>query len=294
MQRELERKPAEPGMEGWQLNLRGLAGGHSGIQIHQQLGNAIKLLGQWLMEARTLGIRVAGFDGGTAHNVIPREGSVTFVSPAGSRPALQALNERMLQRWSGYLPEADAGIMLELQQADVAMPLAPSAQAQLEQLLLLFPHGALSYNAEQPADLVDLSINLAVVRVDDRGLFLETTLRYFNRAEADGLAQQVQAAAEWLGCELEATIDYPGWLPDFESPLLALGQVVYRDLFGDQPAVKAIHAGLECGILKGKLPGCDILSFGPTIRGAHSPRERLQISTVAPFWRLLTGVLERL
>lgn len=294
LRRSFERAESEPAMECWRLQLRGLAGGHSGIQIHQQLGNAIKLLGQWLREARSLGARLVSFDGGIAHNVIPREGSVVILAPAGARAELDALNAGMLARWRAYLPADDAGVSLELEAAAPGRPLNSADQAAIEQLLLLFPHGAISYNAEQPADLVDLSINLAVFRLDETGLFLETTLRYFNRDEAEALAQQVLAAAEWLGCEVEETIDYPGWQPDFDSPLLALGLDTSEVLFGERPAVKAIHAGLECGILKGKLPGCDILSFGPTIRGAHSPRERLEIATVRPFWQLLTGVLERL
>lgn len=294
LRRSIERVDPEAGMESWRLQLRGLAGGHSGIQIHQQLGNAIKLLAQWLCEARSLGVRLAAFDGGIAHNVIPREAGLEFLAPEGAQQELEALNQRMLARWQAYLPAEDSGISLDLGAAEPTRPLSTADQAQIEQMLLLFPHGAISYNAEQPADLVDLSINLAVFRLDDAGLFLETTLRYFNRDEAEPLAQQVLAVAEWLDCEVEETIDYPGWQPDFDSPLLALGLDTCETLFGRRPAVKAIHAGLECGILKGKLPGCDILSFGPTIRGAHSPRERLEISTIQPFWQLLTGILERL
>jgi len=279
----------------WRLSLRGLAGGHSGIQIHQQLGNAIKLLGQWLVEARALGIRVSGFDGGIAHNVIPREASVSFYCAADREPELAALNAALLDRWQSYLPEADAGLELFLEPlADRATaPLDTGAQAQLEQLLLVFPHGAMSYNLQQPADLVDLSINLAVVRVDAEGLFLETTMRFFNEAQSSALAQEVEAIAQWLACTVEPTVDYPGWQPQFDSPLLAETKALYEKLHGASPAIKAIHAGLECGILKSKKADVDIISFGPTIRGAHSPRERLEIATVAPFWRLLTALLEQ-
>jgi dipeptidase D len=160
--------------------------------------------------------------------------------------------------------------------------------------LLVFPHGAISYNQQQPADLVDLSINLALVRLDSAGLLLETTLRYFNSDEALSLQQQVIALARWLDASLETTIDYPGWQPDFDSPLLAQTAALCEELFGNIPAIKAIHAGLECGILKSKKPTMDVVSFGPTIRGAHSPRERLEIATVPPFWQLLTTLLSRL
>lgn len=294
LRREVPRIEAPDTMESWQLQLRGLSGGHSGIEIHLGLASAIKLLGQWLTEARALGIQLVEFDGGIAHNVIPREASVSFLAPAGSREQLEALNDRLMASWKTYLREPDNGISLELAAASPGMPVAPDFQQQFEQMLTVFPHGAMAYNAEHPADLVDLSINLAVVRVDDDGFFLETTLRYFNRAESEALAQQVMAVADWLGCDVTSTIDYPGWEPDFDSPLLALGQSIYESQLGEAPAVKAIHAGLECGILKGKLPDCDILSFGPTIHGAHSPRERLEISTVPPFWALVTAILERI
>ncbi|MEP5763006.1 MAG: beta-Ala-His dipeptidase [Halieaceae bacterium] len=294
LRRELERATAAADMEPWTLSLRGLAGGHSGIQIHQQLGNAVKLLGQWLIEARDIGVQLCSFDGGVAHNVIPREASLGFYAPAAARQKLEALNSKMLSRWFAYLPEADADLTLELLPAELAAPLAAVEQAQFEQLLLLFPHGAISYNAAQPADLVDLSINLAVVRIDAQGFFLETTLRYFNGDEAEGLAQQVLAIAEWWACRVETTVDYPGWQPQFDNPLLDSTSELYQELFGTAPAVKAIHAGLECGILKSKKADVDIVSFGPTIRGAHSPRERLEIATVPPFWKLLTAVLERL
>ena len=294
LRRSMARQAVPADTEAWRLKLGGLAGGHSGIQIHQQLGNAIKLLGQWLMEARDIGVHVAGLHGGVAHNVIPREATLEFYAPAGASERLEALSASMLARWRSFLPEADAGLTLELSAADILSPLTGEAQAQLQQLLLVFPHGAVSYNPEQPADLVDLSINFAVLRVDEEGLFLETTLRYFNDNEARGLAQQVLAIGEWLDCSIESTIDYPGWKPEFDNPLLELASSCYRDLFGEEPAVKAIHAGLECGILKSKKADLDVVSFGPTIRGAHSPRERLEIQTVEPFWRLLTTLLERL
>ena len=292
--RPLQRGRPNPELESWQLNLRGLAGGHSGIQIHQQLGNAIKLLGQWLAEAQPLGLQLSGFAGGIAHNVIPREATVSFSCASGTREALQALNTKMLQRWRSYLPAADHSLELELKPLAQQAPLTETDQQLLQQLLLVFPHGAQSYSLEHPAELVDLSINMAVLNVDESGLFLETTLRFFNELEAQALAQQVLAHAAWLNAEVEETVDYPGWQPRFDSPLLEQVSCLYEELFGARAEVKAIHAGLECGILKSKTPEVDIISFGPTIRGAHSPTERLEIATVAPFWKLLTELLHRL
>ncbi len=294
MRRSLDFEDAAADAECWRLTLRGLAGGHSGIQIHQQLGNAIKLLGQWLQRAESLGVRICSFEGGVAHNVIPREATLVFCCPHGQQADLEALNQELRSAWLSYLPQADAALEIELQAIELASPLVPAQQALVRQLLLLFPHGAISYNAQQPADLVDLSINLAVVRVDADGLFLESTLRYFNQDEAAALEQQVLVIAEWLAAELEYTIDYPGWQPDFDGELLQLASDTYKELYGQVPAVKAIHAGLECGIIKSKKPDVDTVSFGPTIRGAHSPRERLEIATVEPFWNLLVSLLNRI
>ncbi len=294
LRREMERA-TEPGTgESWRLSLRGLAGGHSGIQIHQQLGNAIKLLGQWLVEARDLDVRLCAFDGGVAHNVIPREASLDFHCAPGLRTQLEALNAGLLARWQSYLPEADAGLELCLEPVESALAVTPALQALFQQLIMIFPHGAISYNLERPAELVDLSINLAILRLHAKGLYLETTLRYFNEKQALGLAQQVLAIADWLEAEPEQTVNYPGWQPEFDNPLLAQTVALYAELFGNPPAIKAIHAGLECGILKSKKSDMDIVSFGPTIRGAHSPRERLEIATVPGFWRLLTTLLERM
>lgn len=294
LRRPLSWEEADEALEYWRLDVRGLAGGHSGIQIHQQLGNAIKLLGQWLAETADLDLRVASFQGGVAHNVIPREASLVFASSPGSKAKLDGICHRLQQRWASYLPAADSELSLQLISAPPGALLERPDQQMLQQVLLMFPHGAISYNQAQPADLVDLSINMAVLRVNETGLYLESTLRYFNSEEALALEQQVRAIAQWLQAEIEDTVDYPGWQPDFDSELLARAQNCYRESYGEDAAIKAIHAGLECGILKSKKPDTDIISFGPTIRGAHSPRERLEIATVEPFWKLLVSLLKDL
>ena len=279
-----------PGMECWAIDIRGLAGGHSGIQIHQQLGNAVKLLAEYLREVE--GLCLAAIDVGIAHNVIPREGRVEFCCPAGRGDQLQALLEQCLQRWLDYLPEADRELSLTLQPAALGQALDEVDSHRVLDLAAAFPHGAQAYSLEQPADLVDLSINLAILRLAAGELFLEASYRFFNEDQAAPLEQGVLALARAFDLDVAPVVGYPGWQPDFDSALLARGKALHQRLFGHEPAVKAIHAGLECGILKSKKPDVDILSFGPTIRGAHSPTERLEIGTVAPFWQFLTALLE--
>lgn len=292
--RQLQRELAPVGERGLRLRLSGLAGGHSGLQIHQQLGNANKLLAQWLYEAAALGVRLSAFNGGVAHNVIPRSATVDFSCPRQQVVELERLNQRMQARWLSFLPAADRQLQLALEDCDIAEVFTRDAQAGLCQFLLALPHGAQSYNLSQPAELVDLSCNLALVKTEGAVLGVTASLRFFNEDEAQALMATVLSIAEGFQFAAESVLSYPGWKPDFDSGLLAQTRALYRQLFDEEAQVKAIHAGLECGILKSKMGEVDIISFGPTIRGAHSPAERLDISTVEPFWRLLTGLVRQL
>ncbi|MEH6570270.1 MAG: aminoacyl-histidine dipeptidase, partial [Halioglobus sp.] len=166
--------------------------------------------------------------------------------------------------------------------------------AQILDLIAIFPHGAQSYNLEQPADLVDISTNLAMLRLGRGELFMEASFRFFNEQQSLPVQRSVEALARAFELTVKPVVGYPGWQPDFNSALLAQAVALHEQLFDCTPAIKAIHAGLECGILKSKKPKTDILSFGPTIRGAHSPTERLQISTVAPFWKMLSELLAQM
>ncbi len=279
--------PAESGY--WSVSIKGLGGGHSGIQIHEQLGNAIKLLAQFLHGVD--GVQLASFTAGVAHNVIPREGVVVFSCPTGGEQALSDSLAQLRRQWLAYLPAADNALELSLSAAEPLAVLSVAGSREIIQLISLLPHGAQSYNLEQPAGLVDLSINLANIRLAEGGLFLETSYRFFNEAQSVPLQQSVLALASLFGLTINPSVGYPGWQPDFGSPLLARASALHKTLFGSDPAVKAIHAGLECGILKSKMPDVDILSFGPSIRGAHSPSERVLIETVPPFWQFLTKLL---
>lgn len=290
--RDFDTAPAAEQSEYWSVSIKGLGGGHSGIQIHEQLGNAIKLLAQFLQGVDS--VQLASFSAGVAHNVIPREGLVLFACPAGEREALSSALEKLRDQWLAYLPEADHALELSLASADTTPVMSVADSNKIIQLVSLFPHGAQSYNLEQPADLVDLSINLANIRLAEGEFFLESSYRFFNDTQSVPLQQSVLALAQLFDLKVNITVGYPGWQPDFSSPLLAQASALHKTLFGSEPAVKAIHAGLECGILKSKKPDLDILSFGPSIRGAHSPTERVLIETVPPFWQFLTKLLAQM
>ena len=287
--RSFSMEPVADSSESWELTLSGLAGGHSGVQIHEQLGNGIKLFAEALRGIP--GLQLAAIDVGVAHNVIPREGSVRFSCEAGAEGAIREHLRAVREQWLAYLPEADKDLELELSAAVVDTALDAVDSRRLLDLVSVFPHGAQAYSLEQPADLVDLSINLAILRLSDGELFIESSYRFFNEDQSLPLQHSVLALARAFDLEVTPDVGYPGWQPDFASPLLEQGSELHQRMFGQRPAVKAIHAGLECGILKSKKPDVDILSFGPTIRGAHSPTERLQIDTVEPFWQFLKQLL---
>lgn len=276
----------------WTLSLKGLAGGHSGIQIHQQLGNAIKLLSQCLNGLE--GIQISALDIGVAHNVIPREGRIDFTCPTSTGDRLPVHLQGVRQQALGYLPAEDAELELVLQAGESDQVLSAADSTVIVDLLAAFPHGVQAYHLQLGAELVDLSINLAMVRLEQGALYLESSYRFFNEDQSLPLQQSVLALAGAFQLAVTPVVGYPGWQPDLDSPLLARGCIVHEQLFGAAPAVKAIHAGLECGILKSKKPELDILSFGPTIRGAHSPTERLQIDTVEPFWQFLKALLAQM
>jgi dipeptidase D len=240
------------------------------------------------------GVQLAALDVGVAHNVIPREGSVSFACPGGASEQLAERVEQVRQQALGYLPAADHQLEFDLRPAPADAALSAPDTAALLDLLAAFPHGVQAYNLALGSALVDLSINLATARLQGGAFFLESSYRFFNESQSLPLQHAVLALARAYALDVKTVVGYPGWQPDLDSPLLAQGRALHEQLFGVAPAVKAIHAGLECGILKGKKPDLDILSFGPTIRGAHSPTERLQIDTVTPFWQFLTALLARM
>lgn len=276
----------------WRLELKGLAGGHSGVEIHHQLGNALKLLAEGLADVEAM--QLASADAGVAHNVIPREGSVTFACSLAQAQVLAERLDALMARWRSYLPAPDHALSLTLTQVGPQPVMSVADSQRLLAVLAAFPHGAQAYSLAQPADLVELSINLARLQLQDGALELEASYRFFNTEQALPLRSGVEALVGLAGLQIQRIDGYPGWEPDFASPLLARAKALHQRLFDSEPAVKAIHAGLECGILKSKKPDTDILSFGPTIRGAHSPTERLRIDTVPPFWHYLTALLAEL
>jgi dipeptidase D len=275
------------------LKLSGLRGGHSGLDIILQRGNAIKLLARILDTAhRQSALRIAQLSGGNMHNAIPREAAATIVTQdaAKLKRAIQAEFERV----RAELSVADPGMQLEMSDAP-AQSSAWSDQSTSNVLRFLeaMPHGVIAMSLDIPG-LVETSTNLATVRLEGEQLVALSSNRSSVASALSALRQRIRAIGELAGASVEEAAGYPGWKPDLSSQLLKVVSEVHQKTLGKEAEVKAVHAGLECGIIGEKLPGMDMISFGPQIEFPHSPNERVHIESVARFWKLLTAVLGRL
>jgi dipeptidase D len=277
------------------ISLTGLKGGHSGCDIHLQRGNAVQLLGRALWAAYHDGrFRLARLQGGSAHNAIPREAFATLVVAAADRSALMTAVEREFEAIDIEYGPADPGMQLAVD--DTAAPEGVWDQATTERVLRLInalPHGVGAMSYDIP-DLVETSVNLATVVPDNGSLRIGLSSRSSIDSALEAMRRRVRAVGLLAEAEVEEDEAYPGWKPDLESRLLEVVKDVHRRELGTEPEVKAIHAGLECGILGKKIPGIDMISFGPQIEFPHSPDERVHVSSVGRFYRLVAATLTEL
>ena len=293
---ELGTAPAPETGVALAVALRGLKGGHSGVDIHLQRGNAVKLLGRALWSAGLLGHRyhLARFEGGSAHNAIPREAFATLVVPADGQSALLAALDREVAAIRGEYGEADPGMRLS---ADATTrPDTVWDGTTTERVLRLvnaLPHGVEAMNYDIP-DLVETSVNLATVTPVNGSLRMGLSSRSSIDSALEAMRRRLRAVGVLAGAAVEEDEAYPGWKPDLDSRLLEVVKDVHRRQFDSDPDVKAIHAGLECGILGKKVPGIDMISFGPRIEFPHSPDERVHVASVARFYTLLEATLATL
>ncbi len=272
----------------------GFLGGHSGVDIHEQRGNAIKFLIDWVKALPEGSFELAEWRGGKAHNIIPRD---AFAVIKLKDPSLaRAAAEKVTARWQSYLPANDRKFFARVEEAEAGATEVVSGTdlRLLLAFLTAFPHGAHSYDLASNKELVSMSNNLAISLLVRSQFYLQSSLRFFDRNECVSLENQVTALAEGFGVEVTKNGEYPSWKPIRDNKLLGLVSEKYEALFKKKAKVTAIHAGLECGILRDKIGPIDAVSFGPTIMGAHSPDERVHIPTVETFWSLLKEVLKSL
>lgn len=292
--RTFELKQSKGKATGAKLVVGGFLGGHSGVDIHEQRGNAIKFLMDWLNSMPSDSYQLNEWRGGKAHNIIPRD-AFALVNLTNIDSAQKALEE-VTSRWLSFMPESDRKFFgkIELLESSFEEVLSDQDKKLATNFLMAFPHGAHAYDLASNKDLVALSNNLAISLVVRGQFYLQSSLRFFDRGECVGLENQVVSLANGFGMEYTKNGEYPSWKPVRENKLLDLVASKYHEVFHKEAKITAIHAGLECGILRDKIGPIDAVSFGPTIMGAHSPQERLLVPTVGPFWNLLLEVLKSL
>jgi dipeptidase D len=277
------------------VNLRGLKGGHSGIDIQLQRGNATKLLARALhmasYEARFL---LSDIRGGNAHNAIPREASATVVVDGGSTDTFRSSLEHELAAIRSEFASVEPRLAWEISAIDAPEKAwDEQTTARVLNLLTALPHGVVSMSYDIPG-LVETSTNLAVVAPTDGKLKIWMSSRSSVASAIEAVRRRIRAAAALAGCEITEGGGYPGWKPDMDSRLLAVVRQLHVEVLGSEPEVGAVHAGLECGIIGEKYDGMDMISFGPQIEFPHSPDERVHIESVERFYRLLLATLEKL
>ncbi len=295
----LARRRALLGTAPYRLAVKGLRGGHSGVDIHENRANAIKLAVRTLLAALDAGIEVdlVSLDGGSKHNAIPREAFAVLRIPKGAEAQLREVMERCLGDFREEFGAIEPGLEVVLEamedSADVQRPMNVHARDRLLLALDGIPHGVLAMSRDVPG-LVETSNNLAVIATEGEKAVLTTSHRSSVMPALFAVQRQVRSICELAGAQVQVHDAYPGWKPNPDSPLVKKTAEVYRRLFGEEMALKAIHAGLECGLLLEKKPGLDIVSIGPEIRNAHSPDEMVEIASVEKTYRLLTALLAEL
>ncbi len=281
------------------LTVKGLKGGHSGLNIIENRGNALKVLNRILLAAVEKGIELdlVSLDGGSKHNAIPREAFATCRVPKGEREALRAVIEEMKGEFEAEFGAIDPGLEIVVEEPDDSEDMREvfnqHARDRLLHLLRTLPHGVLSMSRDVPG-LVETSNNVAIVATEKDAVRITTSHRSSVMPALFAVREQIRSASRLAGGEVDEDEAYPGWKPNPDSALVNKTLDVYEELFGERPALKAIHAGLECGLLIEKLPGLDAVSIGPEIRNAHSPDEMVQISSVQRFYAHVKALLKAL
>jgi dipeptidase D len=291
----VQKEQIPQGYKTLRMKVSGLQGGHSGDDIHRNRGNANKILNRFLWESsRKFNIRVSSFEGGNLRNAIAREAIGIFLAPADQYQSVLSFADHYLKdlRFEFRVSEPDLKIEIEeFETPDFVM--AKSTQDLLLNALYACPHGVMAYSQDIP-NFVETSTNLASVKMQNGKIRIATSQRSSIESAKDDICNMVASVFRMTGAQIDHSDGYPGWAPNPHSKVLELCVQSYESLFGQKPVVRAIHAGLECGLIGDKYPGLDMISYGPTMRGVHSPTERLEISTVEKFWVLTLDLLKKI
>jgi dipeptidase D len=279
----------------FRVSVTGLKGGHSGVDIHLGRGNSNKVLNRFLWHAAEKhGLRLASIDGGSLRNAIPRESFALVTIPDDMKDGFLKCIGEFAILVKKELAAVEPDLKMEAVPADLPKSLMDDAtQKNLLAAVYACPNGVMRMSNEMPG-LVETSTNLAIVKSGDGMIRVQCLLRSSVDSAKLDLEHMIRCVFELAGAEIVFDGQYPGWKPNPDSAILKTMQEIYRKKFGKVPEIKAIHAGLECGLLGGVYPAWDMISFGPTIRYPHSPDEKVNIETVGKFWDYLVETLKNI
>ena len=284
------------GFAGLKMSVTGMKGGHSGIDIPLQRGNAIKVFFRILNAATNLGVRLVSIDGGSLRNAIPREAFGVLAVDEANVGNFAALTDEIADEVKKELAATEPGLTIELEESDLPENCMDfNTQQKLTAAVVACPNGVIRMS-DSMEGLVETSTNLAVLKSnsDTKTVKGGCLMRSSVDSAKKELGTRLKAVFELAGAEVVFSGAYPGWKPNLDSPILKTMQDVYNRNWGKIPKIMAIHAGLECGILAKNYPHWDMISFGPTIRYPHSPDEKVNIETVQKFWEFLLLSLENI
>ena len=275
------------------IEVKGLSGGHSGMDIHRGRANANKLINRLLyLSAKRVGLRVGSIDAGGLRNAIPREASAVVTVNESDIAEFKEFFSAQVESIKAEYAATDPNMEVVLQSTDLPGSLLdPNFQNRLLAAVYACPNGAFRMSADMEG-LVQTSNNLARVVVADGNYKVQNLTRGSVDSEKMDLARAIACAFDLMGAKVEFSGAYPGWAPKPDSPIVNIMSKLYQEMFDGKAKVAACHAGLECGILGSAYPDVQMISFGPNIRGAHSPDEKVQISSVQKYWSLLLEALK--
>ena len=288
---KFEEVPA--GSKAFQLVVKGLKGGHSGMDIILGRANANKVMNELLAYAtEKMDARVADIQGGSLRNAIPRESFVTVTVPEGKAEELAAFVSQFETMKKEQFAAVEPEMSITIAPAEMPAQVMDKATiANIIEAVAKYPNGVIAMSKDFEGT-VETSSNLAIVKLIDGKVMTASLQRSLVDASKDVLAAEMRELLEKCGAVAESTGSYPGWKPNINSPILHTMKKVYEEKYGKTPKIMVIHAGLECGILGSKYPNWDMVSFGPTLVFPHSPDEALKIDTVPLFWEFLAETLK--
>ncbi len=282
-------------MLGYTITVNGLQGGHSGMDIHKGLGNANKLMNRLLFDAsQDFGIRISSIDGGSLRNAIPRE-SVAHI--AVEKPQAEVFlfeTNRLIADIQKEFQTLEPQLKITIKETQAPEKIMDTDSQDLLLRSVYAAHNGVYRMSPAIADLVETSNNIARVLVKDGDVHIGCLTRSSVESSKMDLVNALRSCFELMGCDVKLTGDYPGWEPNMESPILKVLDSVYEKMYEQKAHVAACHAGLECGILGQNYPDMDMISFGPTIKGAHSPDERASISSTQKYWQFVLEILKNI